>query len=877
MSKATHQIQRFVAENVLDDLQDLYWPGMSCFLFVSPEKSKRFPVKSKDYRVEETKNMSYLLNSMTRFGVSGWDYHNKTSHFLSIDVDLAGTKKIDGVTQERMDEIITACSGLPYLEVRKSTHGKGLLIRAFLQEGISSETNMEHKKLCKTLIQQINQDTKLELVLGKDVDKYGEIAWIWSSEQNEDSFALLSAHIDYYEPKEVESEATPRIFVDCDIQAVEEEGFWSSLTDKTKECLDWIKGKDGIVEYNVAQNEDKEDFGCIKLHTFMLQRAHAHFNLCGKFETVASGSNTRDVNCFAIPTTNGGLRVIRYGGGNEKGWMVDDKGRSFCMFNDALTLSATAHKFGGQLDPGNGYLFDSLTNAIKCLNTYTKEKVACPDIYKDRKAAIKLIDSSNIQVRVDKEYSQERAMADGWHNGRGYFKTTIQVHIPEDNDIGLTDEEIGLVKENTRHIVMHYNSANTMWQIKTRGAWVKKGASEVDPFITSFGFGNKAKAIRGMLMRESLFGIDVPFGKEILGKHTVNITKAKLNVEPEKVKDISTWWAFLLHIGSYLTPFIKQDLVCQELGIRDGKDYLVLWIALSIRKPALRLPYLFLFGEQETGKSMFHEVLGHLLSPSSFARGDRALTDAKAFNGDLMGATHIILEEVDFSANPLAYNRLKDYVTAEDISIRALYMDAMIMPNYTHWIQVANSASYCPVESKDTRVTMIKVSKPVNPRPKHELSDALKKEAPQFLQHLLSMDLPNFKGRLAMPVIKTDAKDEVTETRSNNVECYIEDCIVSKNGAFELLTDIYSNYVAYCKEIKGSNRTPLTRRAFSKEMQKSFPKGRSTKMSGKHIFGNMFLAEDPGGYQVDGILVPRASDPEWLDVAPVPKQGKSDE
>jgi hypothetical protein len=67
------------------------------------------------------------------------------------------------------------------------------------------------------------------------------------------------------------------------------------------------------------------------------------------------------------------------------------------------------------------------------------------------------------------------------------------------------------------------------------------------------------------------------------------------------------------------------------------RDYLLYWIACMLRDPFEPLPYLFFYGDQNSGKSIFHEAVS-LLMTKGVAAADRALTNANDFNGELANA-----------------------------------------------------------------------------------------------------------------------------------------------------------------------------------------------------------------------------------------------
>jgi hypothetical protein len=139
------------------------------------------------------------------------------------------------------------------------------------------------------------------------------------------------------------------------------------------------------------------------------------------------------------------------------------------------------------------------------------------------------------------------------------------------------------------------------------------------------------------------------------------------------------------------------------------------------------------------------------------------------FNGELDGAILAYVEEVDLSGKASeAYNRLKDLVTADSITINAKYSPCYSSVSHLHWIQVSNDRRFCPIFENDTRIVVIHVAeKPAIDIAWPKLKKALQAEAADFLRTLRDLRLPEGTGRLWLPVLDTQAKREaVAETKA---------------------------------------------------------------------------------------------------------------
>jgi phage/plasmid-associated DNA primase len=167
------------------------------------------------------------------------------------------------------------------------------------------------------------------------------------------------------------------------------------------------------------------------------------------------------------------------------------------------------------------------------------------------------------------------------------------------------------------------------------------------------------------------------------------------------------WDKILRHCGQDLDAAIRSSEWATRANIKSGADYLLYWIACMLQDVFEPLPYLFFYGDQNSGKSIFHEAVS-LLMTKGVAAADRALTNANDFNGELANAVLCYVEEKDISvAGAAAYNKIKDWVTSKMISIRKMRTDSYSQRNTTHWVQCANNREACPIFPGDTRITMV--------------------------------------------------------------------------------------------------------------------------------------------------------------------------
>jgi len=277
--------------------------------------------------------------------------------------------------------------------------------------------------------------------------------------------------------------------------------------------------------------------------------------------------------------------------------------------------------------------------------------------------------------------------------------------------------------------------------------------------------------------------VNEPFQEEDLEGRRWNKDGARLAFEP-KEGPTPTWDRLYDHVGRSLDAVVEQDEWCRAYGIRTGGQYLRVWVATMIQRPAARCAYLFLHGPQESGKSTFHESLKPLFT-RGYARANQALRSKEGFNGEIANAVLCVIEEVNLSDQRRdIHERVKDWVTGTTICVRAMYRQAYDLPNHTHWIQAAQKRCYMPVLPGDTRITEIHVEGADDPMPKDAFMKLLLDESPAWLYKMKSLPLPPAAGRLAVPALATVGKIEQAEASGTELEEWLK-----STGHFEMTDD----------------------------------------------------------------------------------------
>jgi hypothetical protein len=303
------------------------------------------------------------------------------------------------------------------------------------------------------------------------------------------------------------------------------------------------------------------------------------------------------------------------------------------------------------------------------------------------------------------------------------------------------------------------------------------------------------------------------------------------------------WDRILNHCFCDLDDEIKRDPWMQANNIRNGAQYGLAWIQCCFRSPFEPLPFLFFFGNQNCGKSIFHEALS-LLVTGGIVDASKPLTTKSDFNGELAGGVVAVIEEVDIATSPYAYNRMKDWVTARKLWIRRMRTDAYPVINTLHFLMMANSQESCPVFPGDTRITVIEVPDLVEDIPKPILLQRLQDEAPHFMRSILGPELPKMSGRLRLPVVNTVKKQQSEEMHRTALDLFLREQCYEVPGAKVVFSEFYEKFI---ETIDPSERHEWGKMRVARSLPSHFPYGAST--GNKRCIGNVSFEKKPDDWE----------------------------
>lgn len=776
-------------------------------------KEFRIPWASMEYE-DSTLNFD-LSRHADAIGMTGWDWQAKVTRWVGFDFDsIIGHQK--GLSDEELAAVAERCSQVPWVTVRKSKSGRGLHLYVFLAEPVETVSREEHAAVARAILNLMSAYSGMNLMSA--VDKLGCNLWVWHHNTKPGGLALVKKGVDLEEVPAnwrnhlpvTSGKATRCVSpLGDDIEELVGKQRLVGLDSEHRRLLSWF----GTQPAEWWWDGDRHMLVC---HTSDLKKAHTELGLRGVFYTSAnSAAGSGWQNCFAYPLRQGAWVIRRHGKGTleHKAWTRDPQGWTRCLFNKQAELHAVAAAHDGTESSKGEFHFNTAILALAALADLGVLNVPeLPLTLKHRAATLSEHDRGRLLLTVRREPSD--VTVPGWlssTNGKEW-ETLISVQS-EGADIEPPDEQV-------RHVVTA--GADAGWFVHARGSWINEPRQNVTALLIANGVPRKdVEPTLGTAIQAYWELVNVPFGAEYPGNRRWNKFAAKLAFVPRE-GGWNTWASVLRHVGHCLNEVVKENAWCKKHGIATGLDYLLLWCAAMLQDPLEPLPYLFLWGPQNSGKSILHEALGMLLT-TGYVRADNALTNPGRFNGELAGSVLCAVEETNLRSNKMAYDRIKDWVTGKTIAIHVKGRTPYDLPNSCHFIQVANPVDHCPLIPGDTRITVLHVAALENEVPKRELLPMLRAEAPAFLQYLLSLELPPPAGRLRIPVIETVDKTEQMAANRSELEVFFLEQLHPIPGAVVSFKDVHGKFMEW---LRPELRLFWTPRRIAAELPPGVAKGR---------------------------------------------------
>lgn len=751
-------------------------------------KSFRIPWGADSFPNYTDSELSFnLAKHVEGVGMTGWNWSQTKSMWVGFDFDSIANHKA-GMSQQELDNLLNAVANIPWITVVKSTSGKGYHLYIHFETPIVTATHTEHAAVARSLLSVLTLETGFNFQA--NVDVCGGVLWVYHRKQEGTDGLSLVKQGHPMPSHKVPANWREHINVTAKrAKKVKTPGRLSELTAAQKSILldsehsRLLKWFSSAAERDFWWDSDHNMFVC---HTLDLAKAHRELTLKGMFFTASSGSSTQ--NCFCFPATAGSWTVRRHGQNVKEHpyWTVDASGWTRCVFNAPAELESAAKTNKGIRNSKGEFVFLSHRDGVTSVNQMGLE-FKLPDtimLGPDRTFKIKTKGDLLI-INVDK--APNEAPPEGFLQYKDTWEKVI--------DLPKTKKELAAPDELIRHAVSQGTDGG--WYIKTQDEWIFESRSNVLSVMVGKETYNKSdiEILVGKCVLAPWKMVNYPFADEYPGDREWNKDAASFKTVPEE-GTCDTWLRVINHCGKNLTDSVLADQWCIDNGIKSGGEYLLCWLAALVQKPTQPLPYLFMVGDQNTGKSTLHEALGAFIFKRGYARADRALTNPSGFNSEIANSVLCVVEETDLRVNKEAANRIKDWVTGKTISIRAMYRNVYDIANVTHWIQCANDSNYCLVMPGDTRIVVIQVDKPETEIPKAILFNSLETEAAAFLQLLFSVELSDSPTRLAIPVLTTHHKRELESANKNELEQFIDNSCYVRKGRRTLFDDFFMSFLA---------------------------------------------------------------------------------
>jgi len=838
-------------------------------------KSFRVPLKANSEPEYTDTQVSFDIAAHAEgIGMTGWDWKARVSRWVAFDFDaISGhsdrhSKKL---TEQEMQEVLERMSSIPWTTIRRSTSGKGLHIYVFL-EPVPTANHNEHAALARAILGQLSALTRYDFQA--KVDTCGGNMWVWHRKMKgtpglvllkrgellkqvpenwRDHMTVVTGTRRKTLPEFIVQSETP----DADTLFDELTGQRTKITldPEHVKLMEWLRANNCYAYWD-------QDHWMMITHTFHLKEAHKSLQLKGIFETISTGTEApNDKNCFCFPGRRGSWTIRRFSQQTAESptWTQDGTGWTRCYYNKPTDLANAARACGGVEHPKGGFVFVS-TEQVKKAADMLGAELKIPQWAKHRQALLKETNNGKLVVTMDRFNDDEsfiKAATDSvermteWITEKGKWTQVVYGRQADSSEV-----EIMTLDDTLRHVVTPGNE-DAGWLLKSEGAWRAEPINHVRSALKALGHNpGDVETIIGSSVVKCWTLVNKPFFPEYPAQREWNRNAVQLRYRPTLNRDnleFPTWNKLLNHLGRNLDDAISQHPWAKANGIMTGGDYLKCWIASLFQAPEESLPYLFFYGSENCGKSSFHIAISYLVT-HGVVRAEDALQSQ--YNGELATAILCAVEEVDLKSNRLAHNKMKDWVTSPQISIRAMYNQPYLVPNMTHWVQMSNHASYCPIFPGDTRITAIAVPdlEPGQSMPRKDFHAGLQREAPDFLAEILSLELPPPTDRLNVPVIVTNEKLITQRQNSTLLEQFITEMCHHVPG--EII-----KYSEFCDKFRATldptDMNDWGKIKIARSLPPKFPKGRLYSDGSQHYIGNMSWFPKQEGQQDKPLITVR--------------------
>lgn len=797
-------------------------------------------------------------------GMTGWDWKFKRSKFIAFDFDsITNHTKGTGLTDEELQKIKQAVWDIPWIEIRASTRGNGIHLYVYFCDidaddhaGIATETHIEHAALARSILSIMDQKANCDFASAVDV--CGGNIWVWHTDaiDNPKSFIVLKKATENFtgdllpnnwlDHTEVVTKKRHKIRVNG-LSSNDEDSFNNLANSNQNAPL--TRFHEAVLNdlYNSGYTTIwNQDYHVVQTHTCAFKKIIEENpgKYKGFFETISGGTDPGSFNCFAFPLPDRGFRVFRFGTNTKEHsfWKRGDTSWTFTYFDCLPSFDEIARAIEGFDLAKGGFQFESGQKVQEALKLMGCKLDIDLDIYTDREFQLKQDENGRIVIRM-RFKKGDSSPGSGWANQIRWWEKVIRdTNVRQE----VENQDFEKCDSIVRSVKVSGDSAG-FFACDDNNEWVRQPLANLKCFLKGRNIPpTEVDAVIGNSIHKSWKLVNIPFHPEYPGGRTWNKDAAQWKYKPvdlefDEAPHHPYWDMILTHVGKDLDPILKIHPWAIKHGIKTGRDYLLLWIASLFRHPFDKLPYLFLYGPENSGKSIVHSGLERLMT-KGFCRAERALTNKSEFNGELVGAILAVIEEKNIVSDTTR-ERMKALVTEDYTPIRQMRMDVYLQKNTLHIIQCANYIQYCLAAFGDTRITMINVlpfSKGTEV-PETLLKQYLEDEAPHFMRTIIDLPIPEPEGRLRIPQIQTFKKTQFEESTLDDLNMFIEEaCHWFPGRALEWM----EFYRLFLQWLPDDEKDSWASKKAMKILPERFPLGKVGEKNQLHI-GNISIGESP--------------------------------
>lgn len=733
---------------------------------------------------------------LTRIGSTWWNWVTKRSVAVAFDIDIEGehAPSTTTVTNTELASVVERINKLPYVTLVRSTGGHGVHVYVFFDgdDQPISQNHHEHTQVALAVLEKMKADSDYNYSLHMDVK--GVIFWFWadSSPAGHPGYSLIqeattpigAQDIKDFEGIKVPSrKRTVKVFNESG-EAVESDNEFK-VYDLDEEHKSILKDLEKL-DYSFIWNGE---FNMAHTHTCALKelynlRLQTETPIKGRFDTVSQGTDHSKPNCYITPRPHGVFQVKRFGVGITEHTLWHSRGRStWCYYNQDASVDHVMEAFCSSRK-ADTFIFEpqQLKAAMEAMgHKFEHELQGAIEVQRRR-------DGTFVAIAKEK--------VAGWVQGKETSKLLLPVISNPQVRVTTTLEE---ADKTVRHLITP-QIMNYGWCVNTNKGWILHNESVVGLKLRQQ-FGKEAEYVRDTLIMNPWELACEPFKPEYLGDRRWNKDAPQLAIEAAGQTGPHSHWDMVYdHIGQSLNSVIRSTEWCQQWGLQTGADYLRCWMAALIRFPFEPLPYLFIYGPQDSGKSIFHESASMLFTPGSVVSASGALTNPQGFNYEIANCVIGYIEEKDLSVvREGAYSRMKEWVTGRTMTITEKGKTPYSQPNILKMVQMGNTPKACPMEDGDTRITALSVSTLGDRKiPKGLMETRLMEEAPFFLRTILTIHLPDSHDRLRVPMLASKDKADLESMNQKPWESFASETLLKCSGNLVKFSDFYESYFAHC-------------------------------------------------------------------------------